>query len=107
MFKAMNSEISNWKKDAEIIKELGLFPDIPLIVIGRDKEYCIGLGIKDGLPEWELRSLEDKWRKLIVDQANLSKNSVLVFAKESSHSIYVDRPDVIIESINKLVSKRN
>ena len=39
MYKAMNSEISNWKKDAEMIKELGPFPDIPLIVIGRERVY--------------------------------------------------------------------
>ncbi|MFA1822916.1 hypothetical protein ACDX78_22660 [Virgibacillus oceani] len=97
----MYSEINNWKKDADIIKALGLFPDIPLIVIGRDKEYNIKLGAMEGLPEWELRLLEEKWQELIINQANLSKNGELIFAKNSSHSIHIDRPDVIIESINK------
>ena len=105
LYKAMYTEISNWKKDAGIIKELGKFPDIPLIVIGRDKEYNVKLGIMDGLPQCELRLLEEKWQELITNQANLSNNSELIFAKESSPSIYADRPDIIIESINKIVKK--
>ncbi|MEC5426085.1 alpha/beta hydrolase [Virgibacillus sp. C22-A2] len=103
MYRAMYSEISNWKKDADNIKNLGKFPDVPLIVIGRDKEYNVRLGTMDGLPEWELKLLEEKWQELIMKQANLSKNSELIFATESSHSIYTDRPDVIIEAINKIL----
>lgn len=102
MYGAMYSEISNWKKDAEIIKDLGEFPDVPLIVIGRDKDFNIRLGTTDGLPEWELKLLEEKWQELIKRQVELSGNSELIFATESSHSIYIDRPDVIIEAINKL-----
>ena len=103
VYKTMYSEISNWKKDADVIKDLGTFPDIPLIVIGRDIEYNVKLGIMDGLPKCELRLLEEKWQELITNQANLSNNSELIFAKGSSHSIYADRPDIIIEAINKLV----
>ena len=105
VYRTMHSEISNWKEDADIIKDLGKFPDIPLIVIGRDKEYNVKLGIMDGLPKCELRLLEEKWLELITNQANLSNNSELIFAKGSSHSIYTDRPDIIIESINKIVKK--
>lgn len=99
LYKAMHSEISNWKQDAETIKKLGDFPNIPLIVIGRDKEHNIRLGTKDGLPEWELRLFEEKWQELIMNQVNLSQNSKLIIAKETSHSIHIDRPDIVIESI--------
>ena len=51
LYKAMQSEISNWKQDAETIKNLGEFPNVPLIVIGRDKEHTIRMGTEDGLPE--------------------------------------------------------
>ena len=105
LYKAMYSEISNWKKDADAIKDIGKFPDIPLIVIGRDKEYNVEMGIMDGLPKCELRLLEEKWQELIEKQANLSNNSELIYAEESSHSIYADRPDIIIESINRIVKK--
>lgn len=103
LYKAMHSEISNWKKDADIIKNLGEFPNVPLIVIGRDQEHCIRLGIEDGLPASELRLFEEKWQELIMKQVNLSANSKLVLAHEASHSIHIDRPDIIIESITRMV----
>lgn len=103
MYSAMYSEISNWKKDAAIIKGLGEFPEVPLFVIGRDKAYNIKLGKMDGLPECELQLLEKKWQELIMRQANLSKNGELIFAKKSGHSIHMDRPDLLIEAINKII----
>lgn len=105
LYKAMHSEISNWKKDANTIKNLGGFPNIPLIVIGRDKEHTIRLGTEDGLPESELRLFEEKWQELILNQVKLSQNSSLILAQEASHSIHIDRPDIIIESINWMLIK--
>ncbi|MEK3981555.1 alpha/beta hydrolase [Psychrobacillus sp. FSL K6-2836] len=105
LYKAMHSEISNWKQDADTIKNLGEFPNIPLIVIGRDKEHNIRLGTKDGLPEWELRLFEEKWQELIMNQVNLSQNSKLIIATEASHSIHIDRPDIIIQSITWMVKE--
>ncbi|MCH7321548.1 alpha/beta hydrolase [Solibacillus sp. MA9] len=107
LYKAMHSEISNWKKDADTIKNLGAFPNIPLIVIGRDKEHSIRLGTKDGLPESELRLFEEKWLELIMEQLNLTQNSKWVLAHEASHSIHIDRPDIIIESITWMVKNNS
>lgn len=104
LYKAMYLEICNWKKDTDYIKSLGSFPDVPLIVIGRDKEYNIKTGTEEGLPLWELSLLEEKWEELIIAQTNLSKYSELIIAKESSHSIHTDRPDVIIDAVYKLKS---
>lgn len=103
LYKAMYQEISNWKMDADTIRNLDELSDTPLIVIGRDKEHNIQLGTMDGLPEEEMRVLEDKWEELIKRQAKFSKNSELIFAKESSHSIHMDRPDIIVAAIDKLL----
>lgn len=103
LYKAMHCEISNWKQDADTIKNLGEFPNVPLIVIGRDKEHNVTLGIEDGLPEWELRIFEEKWQELITNQMNLSENSKLILAQQASHSIHIDRPDIIIESITCMI----
>ncbi|WP_413527001.1 alpha/beta fold hydrolase [Marinilactibacillus psychrotolerans] len=105
MYKAMYSEISNWKNDAKLIKNLGNFPDIPLIVIGRDKEHSIKSGALDGLPEWELRLLEEKWQELVMNQANLTQNGEFLLAKNSSHSIHIDRPNMIIDSVSKIIER--
>ncbi|MGE7624025.1 alpha/beta hydrolase [Viridibacillus sp. NPDC096237] len=102
LYKAMYSEISNWKRDGDIIKKSVEYLDIPLIVIGRDKEYNIRLGTMEGLPEWELRLFEEKWQGLIMNQVNLTSNSKFIIAQGASHSIHIDRPDIIVQSINKI-----
>ena len=104
LYKAMHSEITHWKMDADIIKDLGEFPDMPLIVIGRDKEHNVKLRIKAGLPEWELRLFEEKWQELIMNQVNLSKNSKLIIANEASHSIHIDNPDIVVASITEMIN---
>ncbi|EDL64534.1 alpha/beta fold hydrolase [Bacillus sp. SG-1] len=104
LYKAMASEIQHWKEDAEYIKRLGVFPDIPLVVIGRDKEYAIDSERGGEIPQWELRRFEDKWEGLITEQANLSPKGHLIFASRSGHSIYLDRPDIVIDSIQRMVS---
>ncbi|PEJ59976.1 alpha/beta hydrolase [Bacillus sp. AFS002410] len=104
LYKAMASEIKEWKKDADFIKKLGDFPSVPLIVIGRDKEFTIKSQLKTGIPLWELRTFEEKWSELIAEQAKLSSKGKLYFASNSGHSIFLDRPDIIIESIHRLTS---
>jgi hypothetical protein len=74
-----------------------------LFVVGRDKDYCIELGVEEGLPEWELRVFEEKWQELIINQQKMSSDSELIFAKQAGHSIYLDRPDIVLSAINKMV----
>lgn len=105
LYKAMYCEISNWKQDAAFIKSLEMTLNIPLIVLGRDKELSIKLGAQGGLPEEELRTFEEKWQELIARQGNLSNNSKIVFVRSTSHSIHIDRPDIIIQSIIEIVNK--
>ncbi|MEI5908601.1 alpha/beta hydrolase [Bacillus spongiae] len=104
LYRAMTSEIQQWKKDAIKIKQLGEFPDVPLMVIGRDKKYVIKEEMNNGIPEWELKIFEEKWEELIKDQAKLSTSSKLIFAKNSGHSVYLDRPDLIIECIQEILT---
>ncbi|MEK4424936.1 alpha/beta fold hydrolase [Solibacillus sp. FSL K6-1523] len=104
LYKSMHSEISNWKKDGENIKNLIKHLDIPLIVIGRDQEHCIRLGIMEGLPEWEVRLFEEKWQELIRNQVNFTSNGKLIVAQNSGHCIHMDRPDIIVQSIREMKS---
>ncbi|MER2010109.1 MAG: hypothetical protein ABS939_21970, partial [Psychrobacillus sp.] len=46
--------------------------------------------------------LEDKWEQLIKEQIYLTKKSNLIFAKGSNHSVHLDRPDIIINSVKKI-----
>lgn len=103
LYKAMKSEIENWKIDAETIKSLGGMEDIYLVVIGRDKEFTIENGIAEGLPECEMKLLEETWQNLIKEQIHLSRNSELLFANHSSHSVHMDRSDIVINEILKAI----
>ncbi|WP_203583259.1 hypothetical protein [Planococcus soli] len=100
----MKSETDNWKKDAKAIKKLNPLSDVMVIVMGRDKKHIIQKGIEEGFPETELMLLESTWEQLIQEQALLSKNSKLIFAKNSSHSIHLDRPELIVKVVKEITN---
>lgn len=105
LYKAMASEIKEWTIDAEVIMSLGDFPDLPLIVIGRDKEYTIESESKNGIPEGELIEFEEKWEELITNQSILSIKGELILASNSGHSVFLDRPDLVIECVHNMVQR--
>lgn len=107
LYKAMKSEVENWKIDAKTIKELGRVDGLPLLVIGRDKKYMVRQGIIEGLPESELILLEETWERLIIDQAKLSRDSKLIFAENAGHSVYLDRPDLVVESVIEMLQYKS
>ncbi|BCB02529.1 alpha/beta fold hydrolase [Bacillus sp. KH172YL63] len=106
LYKAMASEIQCWKQDAKVIQGLGEFPDVPLIVMGRDKEWSIQSQLQSGIPEWELRCFEEMWEDLITKQAELSTCSELIFTERAGHSVYLDRADCVIEWIYKVMRQK-
>ncbi|WP_214797911.1 MULTISPECIES: alpha/beta hydrolase [unclassified Exiguobacterium] len=102
LYKTMLEEESFWRDDAAIIKQMGIFSSIPLIVIGRDHEAMIQEGINSGMPESEIRLLEETWHELIHQQLRLSNQSELIIAEKAGHQIHLQRPDTIIEAIHRL-----
>lgn len=104
IYKAMLSEVENWKIDAKQIKSLGPLADIPLVAIGRDKDYVIQQGIERGLPEPELLMLEIMWQQLILEQGKLSKKGTAKFAERSGHSVHLDRPDLIVSILKDMAA---
>lgn len=102
LYKAMASEIKEWTKDAEVIVSLGDFPELPLIVIGRDKEYTMASESTNGIPQWELRVFEEKWSELIRNQSRLTSGGEFIIAEESGHSVFLDRPDLVIDCIHRI-----
>ncbi|UTE70870.1 alpha/beta hydrolase [Rossellomorea marisflavi] len=103
MYAAMYSEVTWWKEDAMIMKNGPGFPQIPLTVIARDKEYVIRQ--EDGLPEWEKRIFETLWEKLMYEQSELTDDSRFIIAEESGHAVHLDRPDVVVEAFHHLAEK--
>lgn len=102
LYKAMKTEVENWRADAKTIKNLGSLSRLPLVVIGRDKKYALEQGIAEGWPEAELLAQEHLWHELIQEQSTLSEKSEMVFAEGAGHMVHLDRPDLIIAMAQKL-----
>ncbi|CAH2465523.1 Alpha beta hydrolase [Bacillus mycoides KBAB4] len=106
LYKATASELSEWEYCARSIKKQHKTLEIPLIVIGRDPQYCIAQLIEGGMPKEEATQLEDMWQELIREQLHLSINSKYILAEHAGHGIENDRPDIIIQVIQSLHTKK-
>lgn len=102
-YKTMVEEVQVWYQCAKDTKESGDFPEVPLKVIARDPQYCIEILLSDGIPLHEAELFEQTWYDLIVEQSDLSGESEFITAVSSTHSVYEDRPDVIIQAIRELI----
>ena len=103
MYQALAEELDEMPRCAEKMKQYGMLDNIPAIVIGRDPEYSIQLMVRQGMPEQMAKNIEEVWQKLIKDQMMLSSNSQYIKASNSSHGVYIDNPDIIVEAIISLI----
>ena len=101
----------NWHSSREQLAEMQAIPesatqagatgslgDLPLTVLSHDPEK----------PSSEMRadlakSVNESWEKMQDELAHLSTRGIHVVAKNSSHYIQIDRPDVVIDSVRRMV----
>lgn len=103
LYKTVSDEFANWIHDGEDIKSMPEFPNIPLIVIARDKKFAVNNWMKHGIPEEEATKHEDKWNELQKELALLSNKGRFIAASDSDHLIYMDRPDIVIDCLKSLI----
>ena len=103
LHKTIAEEFQNWDIDSNEIKTSAKFPNIPLIVIARDNKVSEREWVKYDIPEKEAILYEDEWLKLQIELSKLSDKGRLIIAKGSDHEIYLDRPDIIINNLKKLI----
>jgi pimeloyl-ACP methyl ester carboxylesterase len=101
LFKTIAEEFQNWTKDSEIIKAAGAFPEVPLIVIARDEKVSARPFIEYGIPEEEAYLHEKIWRELQIELSQMNSQSKLIIAEESDHEIHKDKPEVIVECLQR------
>ncbi|MEK3996305.1 alpha/beta fold hydrolase [Psychrobacillus sp. FSL K6-2365] len=102
-FKTIAKEFENWGISSENILELGDFPNIPLIVITRDKAVSVKAFVEHDIPVEEAILYEDTWRELQIELSHSSKKGELVIAEGSDHDIHIDRPDIIIQCLKRFL----
>lgn len=104
LHKTIAEEFQNWHVDSNEIRSIPKFPNIPLIVIARDNKVAEKEWIKYNIPEKEAILYEGQWRKLQVELSLLSEQGRLIVAENSEHEIYLERPDIVINSLKTLIS---
>ncbi len=102
-FKTIAKEFGNWGTSSENIIEMGSFPNIPLAVIARDKEISVKSFVEHDIPVEEAVLYEEVWRELQIELSGLSDEGELVIAVGSDHDVHMDRPDIIIQCLNRFL----
>ncbi len=103
----------NWHTAREGVAELKAFPesaaqtaatgslgDMPLAVLSHDPDKPSA-----DLPADLAKSTNDAWEKMQEELAHLSTRGTQVIAKNSSHYIQMDRPDIVIDAVRNVVDQ--
>lgn len=81
------------------VRRLGSLGDIPVTIISRDPN-------RNSSPEGPVSPQhEQHWAKLQQNLVGLSSRTTQITATGSGHSVPVERPEVIVDAIRKLVSQ--
>jgi pimeloyl-ACP methyl ester carboxylesterase len=98
--KAREAEVNATGASEDEGRHTGSLDSIPLVVLSRDPEK----GGAPGLIPAELsRRFEDQWVRMQEDLSRLSTNSSHMVATGSTHYVQMDRPDLVIAAIRKVL----
>jgi pimeloyl-ACP methyl ester carboxylesterase len=103
----------NWHSAREQLAEMRSFPesaaetaptgslsDVPLAVLSHDPDKP-----SSDLPPDLAKPVNEAWEKMQEELAHLSTRGTQTIAKNSGHYIQIDRPDVVIEAVQKVVEQ--
>ncbi len=96
------AEHESFDESAEEVRRAGTLGSIPLVVLSHDPEKVFPMPAFSP----ELAKEKDRlWDEMQGELAQLSTDSSRVVAKGSGHYIQVDRPDLVVEAVRKLVEQ--
>jgi pimeloyl-ACP methyl ester carboxylesterase len=78
----------------------GKLGDMPLAVLSEDPNQP-----QPDLPEDLVKPASDAWQQMQDELAHLSTRGTHVIVKNSGHFIQLDRPDVVVEAVHKVVNQ--
>ncbi|HEX2995014.1 MAG TPA: alpha/beta hydrolase [Anaerolineales bacterium] len=98
-----------YASSAQALSQTGIqydFGDMPLIVLVRGKGMSASPDqLPSGITMETLEKTETVWNEIQAENAKMSTHSELIVAEESQHYIYVDQPELVVESIQRVVEK--
>lgn len=96
---AQMDELKYFEQSAAEVEAAGTMPDIPLLVLTRDKRL---------LPTMDNgHSMEDVWRDMQTDLANSSEKGSQRIVEDSGHNIHIDAPQAIIDAVLEIYRASN
>jgi pimeloyl-ACP methyl ester carboxylesterase len=94
------AEFKSFSESAAQTAATGSLGDMPLAVLSHDPEKPSA-----DLPADIAKPTNEAWEKMQEELAHLSTRGTQVIAKNSSHYIQIDRPDVVIDGVRSVVGQ--
>ena len=98
--KAREAEVDALNDSGDEARHARSLDPLPLVVVSRDPEKGAAPGL---IPPDLSRRFENQWVVLQEELARLSTNGSRVVATGSTHYVQIDRPDVVIAAIQKVL----
>lgn len=94
------AEIHAFSESAAETAQTTSLSDLPLAVLSHDPDKP-----SNDLPVDIAKSSNEAWEKMQEELVHLSTRGTQTIAKNSSHYIQIDRPDVVVDAIRKIVEQ--
>ena len=94
------AELKSFKESAAQTAATGSLGDLPLAVLSHDPDKPSA-----ELPADLAKPINEAWEKMQEELAHLSTRGTQTIAKNSSHYIQIDRPDVVIDAVRGVVEQ--
>ncbi len=94
------AELKSFSESATQAAATGSFGDLPLAVLSHDPDKLFA-----SLPAEVARPTNDAWEKMQEELAHLSTRGTQQIAKNSSHYIQIDRPEIVIDAIRTMADQ--
>lgn len=78
----------------------GSLGDMPLAVLSHDPDKP-----SSELPADLAKPMNQEWEKMQEELSHLSSRGTQTIAKNSAHYIQIDRPDVVIDAVHRIVDE--
>ena len=98
--KAREAEVQAIGASLDEARHAGSFDSMPLVVVSRDPEKGAAPG---SIPPEVSQRFEHQWAQMQEELANLSTNGSRVVAIGSTHYVQIDRGDVVIAAVQKVL----
>jgi pimeloyl-ACP methyl ester carboxylesterase len=94
------AELKTFSESAAQTAATGTLDDIPLVVLSHDPDKASA-----DIPPDLAKPTNEAWDKMQEELAHLSTRGTRVIAKNSSHYIQTDRPDVVLDAVRTVVEQ--